>query len=151
MRRQPRTRTLARMASVTPLMDLTHRHSEPAPFSPDTALPLRASDFDAGIATMLHEALAGARRADLLNGLCKHLARVLRLRLVLLARALQPGSLAMEGTSSENALWLELQRIPERWDSGVTSRGPAGEAIRAKRPIHMRLGDEGFALWRASA
>ena len=123
----------------------------PAPVAPETALPLRVTDFDAGLAGLFHSALRGAATADVLAGLCQHLARLLRLRLALLARRLDTGVLAIEAASAENGLWLELQRIPERWDGGVSSRGPAGEALRSKSAVHVRLTDEGFMLWRAAA
>ena len=127
--------------------------SEPGPviLPHDLALPLRATDFDAGIAQLLHQALMGAPRSMILTGLCQHLARVLKLRLAVLARRQDSGAVTVEGASAENSLWLELQRIPERWDSGVSSHGPAGEAVNRGTAIQMRLGDEGFALWRAAA
>lgn len=123
----------------------------PATLSPETALPLRVTDFDAGLAGLYHSALRGAPFTEIFAGLCHHLARLLRLRLALLARRLDSGALAIEATSAESGLWLELQRIPERWDGGVTSRGPAGAALRASAAVHMRLADDGFALWRAAA
>jgi PAS domain S-box-containing protein len=123
----------------------------PAAVAPTFRLALRATDFDAGLAGLLHAALNGADRRESLTGLCAHLARVLRLRLALLARRTESGTLAVEAASAENGLWLELQHIPERWDSGVSSRGPAAEALRAAGPIRMGVRDEGFALWRAAA
>lgn len=119
--------------------------------APTFRLPLRATDFDAGLIGLLHAALHGAPRQDSLNDLCIHLARVLRLRLAVLARKTDAGTLAIEATSAENDLWMELQHIPERWDSGVSSRGPGGEALRAGAPVRMTLQDEGFALWQRPA
>jgi PAS domain S-box-containing protein len=123
----------------------------PARVAPETALPLRTTDFDAGLATLYHSALRGGPIPEILGALCQHLARLLRLRLAVLARRLDTGALAIEAASSENGLWLELQRIPERWDGGVSSGGPAGEALRAQAPVLMRVRDEGFMLWRAAA
>ena len=123
----------------------------PATVSGDTALPLRTTDFEAGLAGLYHSAVCGAPLADILADLCQHLARQLRLRLAVLSRRLDTGALAIEATSTENGLWLELQRIPQRWDGGVSSRGPAGEALRSKSAVHMRIADEGFMLWRAAA
>lgn len=123
----------------------------PRSLSATFRLALRATDFDAGLAGLLHAALNGARRADALTGLCAHLARVLRLRLALLARRTESGAMAIEAASAENGLWLELQHIPERWDSGLSSRGPAAEALRAGAAVAMHVHDEGLALWRAAA
>lgn len=121
------------------------------PVDPTFRLPLRATDFDAGLAGLLHGALNGVPRRESLAGLCAHLARVLRLRLATLSRRTEAGTMAIEAASAENGLWLELQRIPERWDSGLSSLGPAGEALRAGGVVRMRTSDDGFALWRAAA
>lgn len=123
----------------------------PGTVAPTFRLPLRTTDFDAGLAGLLHEALNGAARRDSLAGLCTHLARILRLRLAVLSRRTEAGTMAIEAASAENSLWLELQHIPERWDGGLSSRGPAAEALRAVSPIRMRPADEGFALWRTAA
>lgn len=125
--------------------------SAPAPVAHDFRLPLRTSDFDAGLPALLHAALGGAARSDTLAGLCAHLARALKLPLVLLARRTESGTMSIEAASAENGLWLELQRIPERWDGGVSSQGPAAAALRMQGPVRMGVGDEGFALWRAAA
>ena len=151
MRRFRLSRTLIAMSSSTTLDHPISPHNGPTTVSPDFALPLRATDFDAGIAGLLHRAVAGETRRNLLGDLCEQLARLLRVRLVLLAQRLDSGSMNVEATSSENSLWLELQRIPEHWDSGLSSHGPAGEALRQQAAIHMHLDDEGFALWRAGA
>jgi PAS domain S-box-containing protein len=114
-------------------------------------LALRATDFDAGLAELLHAALNGASRGESLTGLCAHLARVLRLRLALLTRRTESGTMAVEAASAENGLWLELQHIPERWDAGVSAQGPAAQALRAASAIRTNVRDECFALWRAAA
>jgi PAS domain S-box-containing protein len=123
----------------------------PEPVAADFRLPLRTTDFDAGIAALLHAALNGAPRRDSLSGLCTHLARLLRLPLALIVRRTDSGTMAIEAASGENALWLELQRIPERWDGGLSSQGPANTALHAGGAIQMRPRDEGFALWRDAA
>ena len=133
------------------LLGTPDRPPPAATVAPTFRLPLRTTDFDAGVAGSLHEALNGAPRRGALNGICTHLARVLRLRLAVLSRRTTAGTLSIEAASAENSLWLELQRIPERWDSGVSSHGPAAEALRSGSAIRMRPRDEGFALWRAAA
>jgi PAS domain S-box-containing protein len=119
--------------------------------APAFRLPLRVTDFDAGLAGLLHGGLNGASRRDSMVGLCGHLARVLRLRLAALSRCAEAGTMAIEAAHPENALWLELQHIPERWDSGLSSGGPAATALRAGGAVRMRPTDEGFALWRGAA
>lgn len=123
----------------------------PAPVAHDFRLPLRTTDFDAGLPALLHAALTGSPRREALSGLCAHLARVLKLRLALLARRTESGTFTAEAASPENDLWLELQRIPERWDGGVSSQGPAAAALRAQAPVRLGVRDEGFALWRSAA
>lgn len=122
-----------------------------APVAHDFRLPLRAADFDAGLPALLHAALAGTPRREALAGLCGHLARVLKLRLALLVRRADSGTFAIDAASAEDGLWLELQHIPERWDSGISSQGPAAAALRAQGPVRLGIRDEGFALWRAAA
>src|SRR5688572_5134610 len=84
------------------------------PVANDFRLALRTTDFEAGLAGLLHHALAGTSRRESLDGLCRHLARLLRLPLALLVRKAEAGTMALEASSAENGLWLELQRIPER-------------------------------------
>lgn len=130
---------------------LTASPPPPTPVSDKVALPLRATDFDAGLAHLLHDAINGVSFGDSLAGLCRHLARVLHARLAVIGKRLDSGVIALEGTSAENSLWLELQRIPERWDSGLSSLGPGGASLRAQGAIRMRVQDEGLALWQAAA
>lgn len=125
--------------------------SHPAILAPDFRLPLRITDFDAGLASLLHAAINGAAQRESLNGFCSHLARTLKLRLALLARRAESGILSIEAASAENGLWLELHHIPERWDGGLSSQGPGGEALRVSSAVQMRARDEGFALWRTAA
>lgn len=139
------------MTVLKTMQEAARDRETPATVTAETALPLRVTDFDAGLASLYHSALRGAPLGEILAGLCQHLARLLRLRLALVARRLDTGAVAIEATSAESNLWLELQRIPERWDGGVSSRGPAGEALRSKSAVTMRLGDEGFVLWRTAA
>lgn len=151
MRRRAAGPQTAAMAVLKAVNHSGADNTTPATVAADTALPLRTSDFEAGLAGLYRGAVHGAPQADLLADLCLHLARLLRLRLAVVSRRLESGALAIEATSAENTLWLELQRIPERWDGGVSSRGPAGEALRRRSAVHMRLADEGFMLWRAAA
>jgi PAS domain S-box-containing protein len=118
-----------------------------APVAHDFRLAMRTTEFEAGLAGLLHHALGGASRRESLDGLCGHLGRLLRLPLALLARKAESGTMALEASSAENGLWLELQRIPERWDGGLSSAGPAPAALRAASAIQMDVRSDGFALW----
>ncbi len=122
-----------------------------APVAWDFRLPLREAEFHAGIADLLHAAVNGTPRRELLASLCAHLARLLRLPLAVIARRVDSGTMAVEAESAEGALWLELQRIPERWDGGLSGQGPAAEALRAGSAVQMHPHHDGFALWRAAA
>lgn len=135
-------------------------HTPVAPGSPspvpaavplDTPLPVALLELDAALATLYRSAIRGAPRAELLRGLCAKLGALLRVPLLTLSRRDDSGAVLNEATSAENALWLELQRIPQRWDSGLSSHGPAGAALHAGAPVRMGVDDEGFALWRAAA
>jgi PAS domain S-box-containing protein len=143
--------TLDAMSVLKAIDSMLSNAQTPAPLPSDMPLPLRATDFDAGLARLFHDAVRGAPVTDVLAHLCRQLSRLLRLRLAVLSRRLDTGALVMEATSAENGLWLELQRIPQRCDSGLSSLGPAGEALRAQAAVRMRLADEGFQLWRAAA
>lgn len=143
---------IAAMSTVLPAATSASSGSAaPAPIAHDFRLPLRTTDFDAGLPALLHAVLSGTPRRESLAGLCAHLARVLKLRLALLVRRAESGTFAIEAASAENGLWLELQRIPERWDGGVSSQGPAAAALRAQSPVRLSIDDEGFALWRSAA
>lgn len=137
--------------SPTPAPALSGLAPPQAPFGWDTVLPLRASDCGAMLAELYRRAIGGTPDPELAAGLCRELGRLLRLPLVLLARKLESGSVAVDAASRESSLWLELQRLPERWDSGMSSRGPAGVAFRTAEVAHQRLNDEGFALWHRAA
>jgi len=135
----------------TSAMNALLQSTAATPVAHDFRLALRASDFDAGLAGLLHQALAGASRRESLDGLCRHLGRLLRLPLALLTGKAESGTMALEASSAENGLWLELQRIPERWDGGLSSAGPAPSALRATTPVQMDVRSDGFALWRQAA
>ena len=122
-----------------------------APIAPGRLLPLRRADFEAMLARLFHKAVGGASPEEIHAGLCSVLAELLHLPLVLLSRALDGGSVMVESASRQNSLWLELQRVPERSDGGVTSRGPAGVALASGEPCWQDVQDEGFALWRSAA
>lgn len=95
--------------------------------------------------------LNGEERKPLLARLCAGLAPRLGLSRVHLSRKLDSGVIAIEACSQEDALWLELQRLPERWDGTVAGDGPAARALRNQGPALMVSSDEGFLPWRRTA
>lgn len=95
--------------------------------------------------------LSGEERKPLLQQLCAGLVPLLGLSRVHLSRKLASGVVAIEACSQEDALWLELQRLPERWDGTVAGDGPAARALRNNGPALMVTSDEGFLPWRRAA
>lgn len=93
----------------------------------------------------------GRARADLLRTLCQGLAEALDVPLVALVRQHESGTLELEASSRESALWVELMRLPERWDGTIAGNGPASRALHARQPVVIAVGDEGFMPWRAAA
>lgn len=125
--------------------------AETARVTDASVLPLRRSDFEALLAQLYHRAIAGEATEGLRAAFCRKLAELLSLPLVVLGRALEGGAVMIEGASNEGALWLEFQRIPERWDDGIASHGPAGVALAKGAIAHLKSDDEGLALWRSGA
>jgi PAS domain S-box-containing protein len=118
-----------------------------------TAAP-SAAELQAGSSLWLdlyRRLLAGEERKPLLQSLCAGLAPLLELRGVHLSRKLVSGVIAIEACTQEDALWLELQRLPERWDGTVAGDGPAARALRNNGPALMVSSDEGFLPWRRAA
>ena len=116
-----------------------------------SVLPLRRSDFEALLAQLYHRAIGGEAPDSLRAAFCRKLAELLSLPLVVLGRALEGGAVMIEGASNEGALWLEFQRIPERWDDGIASHGPAGVALATRAIAHLKSDDDGLSLWRNGA
>jgi hypothetical protein len=54
----------------------TPHGSSATPVAHDFRLALRTTDFEAGLAGLLHNALAGASPRESLDGLCAHLGRL---------------------------------------------------------------------------
>ena len=127
-----------------------HAVSRPDP----TTLPDTAPTPNPGAALWLdlyRRLLAGEERKPLLQSLCSGLAPLLGLQGAQLSRKLASGVIAVEASAREDALWLELQRLPERWDGTVAGDGPAARALRNQAPALMATVDEGFLPWRRAA
>ena len=94
---------------------------------------------------------AGEPQQDILNTICRQLAELLQLPLVILSRRRITGLVTMEGHSHQGALWIELQRMPERCDGTVAGNGPAPRTLQAGHAVWMEVSDEGFLPWRSAA
>lgn len=79
------------------------------------------------------------------------IARIFGLALVLAARKRDSGMVTVSAASREGVLWVELQRLPERWDGTVVGNGPAGKVLRESVPVAMRFSSEGLLPWRLAA
>lgn len=120
----------------------------------DSPLPSDSAPAQVGAALWLdhyRRLLAGEERKPLLQSLCAGLAPLLALSGVQISRKLASGVIAIEASAREDALWLELQRLPERWDGTVAGDGPAARALRNNGPALMVTSDEGFLPWRRAA
>ncbi|MES2683552.1 MAG: PAS domain S-box protein [Pseudomonadota bacterium] len=93
----------------------------------------------------------GEAQPAILDRVCAELAVLLAIPLVLLGRRQPGGEVQLCGRSSEQALWLELQRMPERWDGTVAGDGPAARALHSGQGCWMAVADAGFLPWRVAA
>lgn len=90
-------------------------------------------------------------REDWLRQLCVRLADALNLALVLLVRRHASGTLEVEASSRESALWAEMLRLPERSDGTIVGNGPAARALREHEAQTLTIEDEGLLPWREAA
>lgn len=93
----------------------------------------------------------GESQQVILDHVCVELAALLGLPLVLLSRRQHSGLVQICGRSQERALWLEMQRMPERWDGTVAGDGPAARALQAGQATWMPVSDAGFLPWQTAA
>jgi PAS domain S-box-containing protein len=78
-------------------------------------------------------------------------ARLLGLPLVMLGHYDKQGTISIVATSSDNNLWMDLQRVPERWDGSVVGRSLAAMALESHQAAQLSLDDERFVCWYESA
>lgn len=97
------------------------------------------------------EMVQGRAREDWMRHLCQGLAQALDLVLVLLVQRHAGGTLEVEATSRESALWAELRRLPERSDGTIVGDGAAARALHAGGARTLLLDDEGMRPWRQAA
>ncbi len=107
--------------------------------------------LQAAIEHVCYEALRGTSRRALLDQVCGEIARSLSMPLVVLMHSYEDGLIEIDATSSENLLWAELQRVPERADGTITGNGPAAQALRTGVTAEVAVTDEGFFPWRKAA
>lgn len=93
----------------------------------------------------------GDSQQAVFDQVCTELAKLLAVPLVLLSRRQASGLVQVCGRSQERALWLELQRMPERWDGTVAGDGPAARALHAGQACWMAVTEPGFLPWRKAA
>ena len=93
----------------------------------------------------------GDSQQVILDHVCSELATQLQLPLVLLSRPQQSGAVQICGRSQELALWIEMQRMPERWDGTVAGDGPAARALNTMQSNWMAVSEPGFLPWRTAA
>lgn len=92
-----------------------------------------------------------ASREDWMRRLCVRTAEALGVVLVMLVRRHAGGTLDVEATSRESALWAEMLRLPERSDGTIAGDGPASRALREHEAQMLTLEDEGLLPWREAA
>ncbi len=79
------------------------------------------------------------------------LAATLKLPLVMIGHYDKQGTISVLGTSRDCNLWIDMQRVPERWDGSVVGKSLAAMALEARRPVSLTLDDERFVCWQESA
>jgi PAS domain S-box-containing protein len=97
------------------------------------------------------DAVSGRSRDRTLQDICAGLATELGMKMVAIAVRNPAGTINVVSASTENRLWIEWQRLPERWDGTVTGDGPAARALHTGAPCTMPVTDEAYAPWRRAA
>ena len=116
-----------------------------------TTLPISSARLEICLASLYKSIVRGTTLTDLLHTFCVQLGHEVDSPLVMIGQKLNTGAIASEATSSENALWLEFQRIQERWDGSVASRGIAGTALNAGAPVRLNFSHIDMTTWRSAA
>lgn len=92
----------------------------------------------------------GEPKQEILNSLCAMIGQRFNQRLVTISKATSCGVLEIIGRSEENELWTDLQHVPQRFDEGLTSLGPAGNALRTHKPVQVSTTDSSMLVWRSA-
>ncbi|HKY90039.1 MAG TPA: PAS domain S-box protein [Nevskiaceae bacterium] len=92
-----------------------------------------------------------ADRGEMLRRLCGAVAESLGLVMVSLVQRSEGGLMRMVASSTENRLWTEFARLPERWDGTIAGHGPAAQVLHTHEPALVSVAAEGFLPWRNAA
>ncbi|HEX4896366.1 MAG TPA: PAS domain S-box protein, partial [Solimonas sp.] len=111
---------------------------------------LSRTDLDAFLGRLYPRAVGGDPDNEVLDAYCAFLAARLGMTLVLVGRSGPAGLVSTVAQSAQQALWVELQHVPERCDEGLTGQGAAGSALRSGHPVLIAAGDPRLLVWRAA-
>lgn len=109
---------------------------------------LSRAEVDAWAGRLYPRALRGEPRRELLGDFCRSLAERTGAALVTLARAGDSGILVVEAQSGHGTLWVDLQRVPERWDESIAAAGAGCAALQADAPVTLASADPRLLVWR---
>lgn len=123
----------------------------PVSYGRATCQAVQVATIEKTAAIALKDIVQQGPRADWMRKFCKGLADALGAVSVMLLRCHPDGTLDVQSTSRESALWAELVRLPERADGTFAGNGPAGRAAQQRAAQIVMLDDEGFLPWRAAA
>jgi PAS domain S-box-containing protein len=122
----------------------------PIPPPAGTADEIQQPEILAWLGQLYPRLMAGEHKQELLNTLCGLIGRRFGQKLVTVSRATSCGVLEIIARSEENELWADLQHVPQRFDEGLTSLGPAGNAMRTRKPVQVAATDPSVLIWRAA-
>ncbi|HET7831744.1 MAG TPA: diguanylate cyclase [Gallionella sp.] len=84
----------------------------------------------------------------LVTQICRRIGELFSFGLVWIGSKKHDGSVSVLASSGARDYLHEME---VRWDESHQGKGPVGRAIRANRPVMMRVTDPGFAPWRERA
>lgn len=140
----------------TPPMAAPMNRSSPLAVAPSCGTvssdpPPARAEIQHAIDQAYRDLVSERQREDWTRRLCIALGAALGSAGVMLVRRHEGGTLEVEATSRESALWAELLRLPERCDSTIVGDGPAARALRTGSVQTLMLRDEGLLPWREAA
>lgn len=121
------------------------------PVTIDHSISVKPGPLDAVFLQLYRSAVQDPALDLLWEPLVKGLATALRMPQVLISHYDAQGTVSVLAGSTDNELWLDLQRLPERWDDSVVGRGLAAMALKSHEPALLDLSDERFVCWHDAA